>query len=142
MANKIVNLDDEKNSVTIIVEGREFTISRIVLKARQLYGEYLIFCGNYLTMIGDMNKKVESATKAELETINVKLEKDIEEFAIKKAAHLNGLAKIIMEKNGYDFDLSWWEENADYQVMEQFILTAMKKDESPVDTKKKEAIAS
>lgn len=136
--NKIVNLDDQKNSVTIVTEGKEYTINRIVLKARQMYGEYLIFAGNYLNMIGAINDKVKTATNDELQAINEQLEKDIESYAYGKAEHLQGMMKIILEKNGYDFDLKWWEENSDYQAMEQFIITAMKKDEDAADTKKKE----
>lgn len=136
MAHKIVNLDDEANSVSITVAGKTFDIKRIVLKARQLYGEYLVMSGEYLRKVSDANN-LEGKTVAELKAFNAELEKAVEEYAVKKAEILERLLQVILEKNGYEFNFQWWEENSDYSAIEQFIFTALKKDEKESDTKKK-----
>lgn len=134
--HKIVNLDDERNSITLVVEGKEFIISRIVLKARQIYGEYLKLSGEYLQLVGKAND-LEGKTAEELEKINAELEKAIEDYAIRKAEYLDELLEIILVKNGYDFDLEWWHDNTDYGAIESFVYAALKKDEDGKASKKK-----
>jgi hypothetical protein len=137
--HKIVNLDDERNSVSITVEGKVFEIKRLVLKAKQLYGEYLVMSGEYLNGINEAQKAMESEDIEEMKRINAKLEKDIEDYAYKKADFIEKLLEVILTKNGYTYDREWWEENTDYQIMEQFIFTALKKDDpEKVDNKKKD----
>ena len=137
--HKIVNLDDERNSVSITVEGKVFEIKRLVLKAKQLYGEYLVMSGEYLNGINEAQKAMESKDVEEMKRINAKLEKDVEEYAYKKADFIEKLLEVILTKNGYTYDREWWEENTDYQIMEQFIFTALKKDDpEKVDNKKKD----
>jgi hypothetical protein len=137
--HKIVNLDDERNSVSITVEGKVFEIKRLVLKAKQLYGEYLVMSGEYLNGINEAQKAMESKDVEEMKRINAKLEKDIEDYAYKKADFIEKLLEVILTKNGYTYDREWWEENTDYQIMEKFIFTALKKDDpEKVDNKKKD----
>jgi hypothetical protein len=134
--HKIVNLDDEKNSVTLIVEGKEFTINRIVLKARQVYGEYLKLSGEYLKLIAESND-TEGKSVEELEALNAKLEKAVEDYAFRKAEYLDELLEIILVKNGYDFDIDWWHDNTDYGAIESFVYAALKKDDEGAPSKKK-----
>ena len=137
--HKIVNLDDERNSVSITIEGKVFEIKRLVLKAKQLYGEYLVMSGEYLNGINEAQKAMESKDVEGMKRINAKLEKDVEEYAYKKADFIEKLLEVILTKNGYTYDREWWEENTDYQIMEQFIFTALKKDDlEKVDNKKKD----
>jgi hypothetical protein len=135
--HKIVNLDDERNSVAIKVEGKEFVISRIVLKARQLYGEYLKLSGEYLNLIAESQEKANSKDAKELEEVNAKLELAVEDYAFRKAEYIEELLEIILVKNGYDFDIDWWHDNTDYSVMESFVYQALKKDETGAPAKKK-----
>lgn len=135
--NKIVNLDDEKNSVTLIVEGREFVISRIVMKARQVYGEYLQDTGKYLQLVAEA-QALDGKSADELEALNAKLEGAIEDYAKKKAAYIEELLEIILVKNGYEYDPEWWASNADYSAMEAFVYAALKKDEQDKPGKKKD----
>jgi hypothetical protein len=136
--NKIVNLDDEKKSVTLIVEGKEFIISRIVLKARQIYGEYLQDTGKYYNLVAECNDLSKKDVK-ELEEISAKLEKAIEAYVLRKADYIEQLLEVILTKNGYDFDLEWWHDNTDYSIMESFVYAALKKDEDDKPSKKKAA---
>lgn len=136
--NKIVNLDDEKKSVTLIVEGKEFVISRIVLKARQIYGEYLQDTGKYYNLVAEC-RNLEGKDVKELEEVNAKLEAAIEDYAKRKANYIEQLLEVILTKNGYEFNLDWWHENTDYSVMESFVYAALKKDEDDKPSKKKAA---
>ena len=65
----------------------------------------------------------------------------IESFAKEKAERIQNMLSIILDKNGYEFDQEWWEDNARYQDMEAFIFQALKKDEDAAPKKKIEAKA-
>jgi hypothetical protein len=155
---KIVNLDDLNKSVTITLGGKSFTISRVTLEMRQLYGEYLIFNGEYLTNVNKMSQSVDeprnSTAPSGIRRIYWKLfprarvkwltrVKDdmgglIEEFAIGKAERLIAMMTTLLEKNGYKFDQKWFESNTDFNGLESFIVTAINKD-TDTGSKKKEA---
>jgi hypothetical protein len=105
-----------------------------VLKARQLYGEYLMMAGSYMSKIGEAQEAVKGDDVKKLEEINAMMEKAIETYAFQKADFIERMLEVILTKNGYEYNRTWWEENTDYQVMEQFIFQAMKKDD-PEDTK-------
>ena len=148
---KIVNLDDLNKSVTITLGGKSFTISRVTLEMRQLYGEYL-------TSVNKMSQSVDeprnSTAPSGLRRIIWKLfprarvkwltrVKDdmgglIEEFAIGKAERLIAMMTTLLEKNGYKFDQKWFESNTDFNGLESFIVTAINKD-TETGSKKKEA---
>lgn len=140
---KIVNLDDEGKSVSITIGGKEFVIARITLRARQKYGEYLVFCGQHYQKAADINKRLESASETveSLSAMQNEMTAMIERFAIEKANKLDQLLQIILEKNGYEYSREWWEENTDYNKMELFIVSALKKDET-AQPKKKEMIST
>ncbi len=126
---KIVNLDDSANTVSITIGGKAFEISRITLRARSMYGEYLIFCGEYLQTISRIQNDVEGADAEKAEALSKEMTDKITSFAIGKAKHITEILTVILEKNNYQFEQAWWEENTDYQGMEAFIVQAMKKDE-------------
>lgn len=141
---KIVNLDDEGKGVSITIGGKEFVIYRITLRARQKYGEYLIFCGNHYNKATEINKRLESASET-VETLTAmqnEMTSMIESFAIEKANKLDQLLQIILEKNGYEYSREWWEENTDYNKMELFIVSALKKDEAETSHPKKKEMSS
>lgn len=136
---KIVNLDDQNKAVDIVMGGKTFTISRITLQLTKLYGEYMIFCGEYAKSMAEVVKASEE--KKDINGLQEVAEKQsllIESFAREKAERIQRMLTIILEKNGYAFDQAWWEENARYQDMEAFIFQALKKDEA--DTPKKKEV--
>lgn len=142
---KIVNLDDEGKSVSITIGGKDFVISRITLRARQKYGEYLVFCGEHYQKSIDVNKRIEAAGEdpSILASMQSEIALAIENFSIEKARKIEGLLQIILEKNGYEYSRDWWEENTDYNKMELFIVSALKKDEvENAQPKKKEMNAT
>lgn len=142
---KIVNLDDEGKSISITIGGKAFVISRITLRARQKYGEYLVFCGEHYQKSIDVNKRIEAVGEDQsiLASMQSEMELAIENFAIEKAQKIESLLKIILEKNGYEYSRDWWEENTDYNKMELFIVSALRKDEvENAQPKKKEMSAT
>ena len=138
MAHKIVNLDDEKNTASITIENKTFEIKRIVLKARQIYGEYLQAAGEYLVKISKFNERAQNTgDRQEISLIDNQLTESVEDWVQTKAGFIEGLMEVILTKNGYDWEPDWWYENTDYQMMERFIETALKKDEEPAQAGKK-----
>lgn len=136
---KIVNLDDQNKSVDIVMGGKTFTISRLTIQLTKLYGEYMIFCGEYAKKMAAISTSAHKEG-ANIEEIAVEQGLIIEEYAHKKAENIQRMLRIILEKNGYEFDQAWWEDNARYQDMEAFIFTALKKDEE--DSKKKQELVA
>ena len=137
--HKIINLDDAAKTVEIKLGGETFKISRITLEMRQLYGEYLIFSGEYYNMVTQYTAEADKETDlAELEKKEAELNAAIERFAKGKAEHIEDMLKLILVKNGYKYDRKWWASNADYNVMESFIVEAINKDTENA-SKKKEA---
>ncbi len=126
---KIINLDDSANTVAITIGHKTFEISRITLRARSMYGEYLIFCGEYLQAVSRIQNSLEGANASLAETLSTELTEKISAYAQGKAKHITDILTVILEKNNYQFEMGWWEENTDYQGMEAFMVQAMKKDE-------------
>lgn len=161
---KIVNLDDASRAVAITVGGQTFNIERITLEMRQKYGEYTIFCGEYLDRLGKIqqgvaSKEIETRKKPSaivatlckifprlrtrwMSEASSELSKLIESFAYGKAERVTGLLSLILEKNGHKFDLKWWESNSDYEKMESFIVAAITKDDESNAASKKKATVS
>jgi len=134
---RIVNLDDAVNQIEIKLGDKSFKIARITLQIRKIYGEYLIRCGEYMTKLNEVNVNADTATQSELQACNVILTDLTEKYAIDKAAFIDKMLKLILEKNGYEYSQEWWEENSDYSMMEQFIVKAISKDDTSTTTKKK-----
>lgn len=125
MGKKIVNLDDKQNSVEITLGGELWTIERVVMRLREMYGEYVTDAGKYLTRIQEME---------DVEEIN----KLAEIYAHEKADKLDAMMEKLLTKNGYRYDKDWWADNVgDYHAMESFIVACLNKD-SDEDGKKKE----
>ena len=135
---KIVSLDDLNKSVEIKLGGKSFIISRLTMRLTELYGEYLIFCGEYAKKV-NATKLLSDESSVDLpglEKLDADMQKLIEDFSIGKAERIQQMLKIVLEKNGYEFDMAWWEDNSVYQDMEQFIFQALKKDEDAAPKKK------
>jgi hypothetical protein len=135
---KIVSLDDLNKAVEIKLGGKSFIISRLTMRITELYGEYLIFCGEYAKQV-NATKLLSDDSSIDLpglEKLDADMQKLVEDFSIGKAERIEEMLKTILEKNGHEFDLEWWHENARYQDMEQFIFQALKKDEDEAPKKK------
>jgi len=138
---KIVNYKDYANTVTIEVGDQSFDISRLTMQIRELYGEYNIFSGEYAKSVYALNeesKKLAMGNNVEgLEVNYEKMTNLIEGYAKGKAERIQNILTILLDKNGYKFDEKFWEENADYQFMEWFIIQCMNKDVEEKAPKKK-----
>lgn len=135
--SKIVNLDDQSKAVDIVIGGKTFTISRLTMQLTKLYGEYMIFCGEYAKKMSEIVKASgEEKDVTALEKIAKNQGEIIEAYARGKAERIQQMLTIVLEKNGYTFEQEWWEENARYQDMEQFIFQALKKDDDASPKKK------
>lgn len=135
---RIVSLDDLNKSVIIPMGDKQFKISRLTLQISKLYGEYLVFCGEYANKVSATKLLADGSNDLPgLEKLSDEMSQLVESFAIEKAARIDKMLSLILEKNGYEYDSKWWEENSDYRTMEQFIFQALKKDEDDTAPKKK-----
>jgi len=129
MGRTIVNLDDKQNTAEITVAGKTWEISRAVLKMKEMYGKYVTAAAEYINKINseDDQEKINELTT---------------DYAYRKIEMLNCMVEKLLSDNGYDFDGQWWVDNIeDYNVMETFVVEAIKKD-APEESKKKATMES
>ena len=126
MGRKIVNLDDQLNAVEITLGGKTWEISRVVIRLRELYGDYVQHAAQYIDEI----QKAEGKDIEELGDL-------AEAYAQDKSVKLDAMMDKLLTKNGYEYDKEWWAENVgNYQQMEQFIVACLNKDIDETDKKK------
>jgi uncharacterized protein YfbU (UPF0304 family) len=122
MANRIINFDDEANTITIVLGGKEWEIKRTVMAVRDKYNLFIEktmrFQQKVMDMVTDEGANVEQV---------------LEEFTSWKANYIEGIVKQILETNGLEFDGGWWAENVSYNDIVRFIAEVATKD----DDKKK-----
>jgi hypothetical protein len=122
MANRIINFDDEANTITIVLGGKEWEIKRTVMAVRDKYNLFIEktmrFQQKVMDMVTDEGANVEQV---------------LEEFTNWKANYIEGIVKQILETNGLEFDGDWWAENVSYNDIVRFIAEVATKD----DDKKK-----
>ena len=122
MANRIINFDDEANTITIVLGGKEWEIKRTVMAVRDKYNLFIEktmrFQQKVMDMVTDEGANVEQV---------------LEEFTSWKANYIEGIVKQILGTNGLEFDGDWWAENVSYNDIVRFIAEVATKD----DDKKK-----
>lgn len=128
---KFVNLDDERKSVTIQVEGKTFEIYRVVNKVREMYGAYLAETSKFLKDVQSMRDAANVNDIAELEKISEKLDAAQNQYNASRAKTMVDMLALILEKNGYSFDEDWWTDNTDFYSIERFVVEAINKDLEP-----------
>jgi hypothetical protein len=116
--NRIVNLDDSRNSVTFIISGKEFVISRIVMAVRD---QWAIFLGK--------TQRVQSEVMNIVSGDITKAESLVQDFSEWKAEFIDKLLGKILVTNGYEYDSEWWADNADYSDIIKIINDSVTKDD-------------
>ena len=128
MGRKIINLDDKENTLEITIGGKTWEIARVVIRMREMYGDYVQHAAGY---IDTLQGYAESEDLDELHEL-------AEVYATEKARKLDAMMDKLLIKNGYEYDADWWAENVgDYRKMEEFIVACLNKDQD--DDKKKVA---
>ena len=128
MSRKIVNLDDKENTLEITIGGKTWEIARVVIRLREMYGDYVQHAAGY---IDTLQGYAESENLDDLQEL-------AEVYATEKARKLDAMMEKLLTKNGYEYDADWWAENVgDYRKMEEFIVACLNKDQD--DDKKKVA---
>ena len=126
MGRKIVNLDDKDNTLEITIGGKTWEIARVVIRLREMYGDYVQHAAGYIETLQGYG---ESEDLDELQEL-------AEVYATEKARKLDAMMEKLLTKNGYEYDVDWWAENVgDYRKMEEFIVACLNKDQD--DDKKK-----
>lgn len=114
------------NTAVISIADRQFRIDRVVIGARVIYSNHLKRMGMLLEEVGSSNENDEEAMR--------KLIDKAEAFQQEKMDVYAKVLRLILSKNGYEYDAAWWEENTDEIDQRTFIEKCMMKD----NAKKKE----
>jgi hypothetical protein len=135
---KIVNLDDSAKAVEITMGGKTFKISRITIRAKNLYTQYRELCGMAQVKISAQKIELEGMSLEEGKLSVESIRKNAEELAEDIVSHSFEMVKIILEGNGYEYSKDWLEENVSYENLGAFISTAILKDDQDRVVQKKE----
>lgn len=120
MGRKIVNLDDQQNTAEITLGGKKWEIARVVIRLREMYGDYIQHAAGYIEELHRLQDTEELEALHELSEV----------YAHEKAAMLDAMMDKLLTKNGYEYDKEWWADNVgDYQKMEAFIVACLNKDQ-------------
>jgi hypothetical protein len=128
--DKYIDLNGREKSITakIKMSDTTFTINRVVIAVRVLYS-------NHLKKMGDLFKKVGQLDEKDINALN-KLNNSIDEFNEEKEALYDKILKLLLEKNGYKYNKTWWEENAEETDIRNFIEECLSKDSTTRNKKK------
>ena len=123
--NRIINFDDEKSTLELVVAGKHFEIRRVVSGVRD---QYALFVQKTMAYEMRMKDAVEKLTRGEF-VENFSAEQITAEAIEWKANQLEKLLSMILVSNGIAFDADWWADNAEYNDMIKFILECINKDD-------------
>lgn len=115
------------NTAVITIADRQFRIDRVVIGARVTYSNHLKRMGMLLEEVGSSDENDDESMR--------KLLGKAEAFQEEKMDVYAKVLRLILNKNGYEYDAAWWEENTDEIDQRTFIEKCMMKD----NAKKKEA---
>ncbi len=141
MNDRVVNLSEKPRAVVELqLAGRSFRIARVVNAARALYGDVLkeasVLIGK-TQAVAAKEDEMFAAPESERPRLTREIQaivEEVEHFAARKNEALMTCIKLILEANGYSFDLQWWQEHGDEMDYQSFIVEALMKD-SPTQKK-------
>lgn len=127
-----IRIDEkERPAISVEVAGRTFLIRRVVTGVRQRWGEFMQLQGEALQMVDDLKQKIDKAggqetkeLQAEIDSMNGLAEK----IAKGRESAETDCLRLILEKNGYEFDWSWWMDETDSVDRQSVIIEAINKD--------------
>ena len=145
-----IDLNQKKESVTLTLGEKKFTIRRVVTGVLQLYGDFARDQGEKLEQIGQLQAEQERLEKIapedvtpeelqELDKASQKLVDEVEEFSKAKIDRLLRMIQLLLEKNGYEYDRQWWIDNGDPSDYQSFIVACINKDVPAGGVKKNRA---
>ncbi len=135
--NRIVNFDDNRNKLELVISGEKFIIYRITHNIIAEYGDYMKASGLYMQAVAALTKVIDSkqSTKEEIKEAETALQNEIIRFSELQAKSVFSILEKIMVKNGYEYSNQWWLDNASFKEIENFVLECLNKD-APADKKK------
>lgn len=141
---KIINLDDQRNAIKIIVSGKEYEISRLTLRARDLIVKWKTESMRQYYDIQNFILSLETAVdpKRDLKQNQNRLKKMTDDFEKNKATMTQDLATVtreaiekVLTDNNYGYEPDFWESDVDADEPTKFLNAVFEKD-APEGAKK------
>lgn len=120
----IYDLNERKGCATAVirVSDKEFRISRVVTGVRVIYSNMLTEMGGILKDVGSIDPK--AASEDELKEALSKADA----FKERRLSAMDRCMELLLTRNGYGYDRSWWEDYTDEYDMRSFIEVCLSKD--------------
>lgn len=130
----IVIDDRDRPEVELSISGEVFRIRRVVNAVRRIYGQYMEKAGKEIETLGELHRRLESGDAAadDVEAATARVNAVVQE----RDQAVNECIRLILEKNGYEYDPQWWDENADQFDRQHFVVSALNKDVQKSSKKK------
>jgi hypothetical protein len=133
----IVIDDRDRPEVELSISGESFRIRRVVNAVRRIYGQYMERAGKEIERLGDLQSRLETGAATDQDVADAT--ERVSEVVEQRDEAINECIRLILEKNGYEYDQQWWEENSDQYDRQHFVVAALNKDVKPGAGKKKAA---
>lgn len=120
----IYDLNERKGCATAVirVQDKEFRISRVVTGVRVLYSNLLTEMGGILKDVGSIDPK--AASEDELKEALSKADA----FKERRLSAMDRCMELLLTRNGYEYDRSWWDGFTDEYDVRSFIEACLSKD--------------
>ncbi len=127
---RVFDLNGRDQCVTakITIADQTFKISRVVTAVRVMYANHLKRMGELLKRTGEVSDNPDD------ESIKM-LKDDVDEFQSDRETLYDQLLSLILSRNGYEYDKTWWQNNTDDTDVRAFIETCLSKDAPSVKKK-------
>lgn len=126
MEERVYDLNGREGCVRAVIKvvDREFRISRVVNAVRVSYSNLLRRMGELMKEIGSLDP--ETMSEEDLKAMTSR----VDAFAEERERTEDLCLRLLLEKNGIDYDRRWWSENTDEHDIRGFIEACLSKDAS------------
>lgn len=131
----IVIDDKDRPEVELSISGATYRVRRVVNAVRRIYGQYLERAGKEIENLGALQRRLDDG-KATQEDVAAATDR-VTEVVLEREEAVMQCIQLILEKNGYEYDRDWWDENTDQYDRQHFVVSALNKDVKPGGGKKK-----
>jgi len=123
-----------RETIEITVEKKRFRIVRVVTGVRQIYADYMQKSAEALSGIETIDQFDGESESDHIERLN-RITESVNSFTKEREEIYFKMLDLILSRNGYSLDQSWWLKNTDEFDRQQFIEICLTKDSPNVKKK-------
>ncbi len=119
-----------------IIADKSFRIEKVVIGVRQKYSAYAGLTAEILQKAESLTHKQRGESDEDYQERVERISKEVDGFVETKRTMYFDMIGLILEKNGYELNTDWWDNNTDELDQQGFLEACLMKD-TVGNTKKK-----